>query len=144
MSLNSREAAFDFFANVDVSTPRFSLTNYDTYARVVSIHDGDTMSVIIPLFDRCFKFSIRLFGIDTCEKNSKNQMLHTLSQQAHTRLFNLITDMSVSLHYNLTTKYIDAILANNVYMVYLKCKDFDKFGRVLAETYKNKDDTMSF
>jgi endonuclease YncB( thermonuclease family) len=35
-------------------------------------------------------------------------------------------------------------LTNNVYLVWLKCHKFDKYGRVLADIYRSSEHGVSF
>lgn len=121
------------------TTSTFSLKNTECYARVVQIHDGDTLTAIIPVFGSYYRFSVRLNGIDTCEIKSKNEDLQQLSVSARNRLVTLVIG-------NNPSQIVDVkkYLLNNVALVYLKCDDFDKYGRVLASVFKSKDDVESF
>ena len=60
---------FKYFNN---DTPIFTMNGMKTFARVVNVIDGDTLSLVIPLFDKYFKFSVRIYGIDTCEIHSND------------------------------------------------------------------------
>ena len=124
--------------NFDTTTT-FSLKGTECYARVVNIHDGDTITVIIPLFDtnKFYKFSVRLSGIDTCEISSTTEENKILAINAKNKLIELVTS-------NNNTDIIKLYLQNNIALVYLKCLDFDKYGRLLATIYKNKNDEISF
>ena len=55
------------FKNYGIKTPRFSLNNLKTYGRLVDIIDGDSLSIILPIYDNYFK-SIRT--IDFIYKNN--------------------------------------------------------------------------
>lgn len=122
------------------TTTTFSLKGTECYGRVVQIHDGDTITVIIPLFDtnKFYKFSVRLSGIDTCEVSSTTEENKILAINAKNKLIELVT----STNNNITD--IKSYLHNNITLVYLKCLDFDKYGRLLATIYKNKNDEISF
>ena len=121
------------------TTETFSLKNTEFYARVVQIYDGDTITAVIPLFGNFYKFSIRLNGIDTCEIKSTNKTNRDMSIDARNRLVELITD----------NKYQESVdikknLLENIFLVYLRCDNFDKYGRILATVSKNKDDKVTF
>jgi len=118
------------------NTQSFSLQNLECYCRVVKIYDGDTITVIIPIFNNFYKFSVRLKNIDTCEMKSKNQTNKTIADNARKRLFELVTSQKLD--------DCDKFLSENVNLVYIKCGDFDKYGRLLGDIYKNKDETKSF
>ena len=124
-------------------TPFFSLKGLKTYARVVNVIDGDTLTLIIPIFDDCFKFYVRLSGIDTCEIHSNNEENKEKGLKAKYRVIELIcknkklTDIIC-----ITKKQIIEIFDKNVYTVWIECEDFDKYGRLLAKVYlelKKKD-----
>lgn len=129
------------------NTKPFSLKGIECFARVVHIHDGDTITAIIPLLNDFYKFSIRLAGIDTCEMKSPNEKNQTLALKARDRLIHLIKTT------NKTTKEEDEdekqqdikpYLFQHIELVFLSCQDFDKYGRVLAHVKKNKDDSQTF
>ena len=139
------------------NTKPFSLKGIECFARVVHIHDGDTLTAIIPLLNDFYKFSIRLAGIDTCEIKSPNEKNQTLALKARDRLIDLIKTT------NKETKEEDEdekqqhekeeeeeeedikpYLLQHIELVFLSCQDFDKYGRVLAHVKKNKDDSQTF
>lgn len=119
------------------TTTTFSLKGTECYGRVVQIHDGDTITVIIPLFDtnKFYKFSVRLSGIDTCEVSSTTEENKILAIKAKNRLIELVTSTT-------TATDIKSYLQNNITLVYLKCLDFDKYGRLLATVYKNNNNDV--
>lgn len=116
------------------NTPSFSLKGINTTARVVNIHDGDTFTAIIPLFSTFYKFTIRIDSIDTPEVSSKNTTIQSLAQKAKLKLFSLITSSS---YIPSSDKDLKTFLNNSVYLVYLQCQDFDKYGRLLADVQKD-------
>jgi len=119
------------------NTPSFSLQNLECYCRVVKIHDGDTFTIILPVFNSFYRFSVRLIDIDTCEIKSVNPTCKMIAMNARKRLFELVTKQTSS---DLSDKF----LSDNVYLVYIKCKDFDKYGRLLGDVYKTDEDDISF
>jgi endonuclease YncB( thermonuclease family) len=126
------------------TTPEFSLNNIKTYARVISCFDGDTIGLVIPLNSDYYKFNIRLMGIDTCEIKSKNKVIKTLAIKARNRLLELITDQHIESSSTLSRKQIDELLNNDVFLVYVHCFEFEKFGRVLANIYEDETCQKSF
>lgn len=134
------------FAGYGVKTPGFNLKNKGVYGRVVGVHDGDTITVVLNIFDGFYKFSVRLAGIDTCEITSKNEITKSLAVRGRNKVLSLITgiddgDCAVCFDTkNKITRYFD----ENVCIVYLKCGDFDKYGRLLADVYNNIDSAESF
>lgn len=130
------------FENYNYNTPEFSLNNIKTYARVISIHDGDTITLIIPFLEKYYKFHCRLSNLDTCEITSKSEKNKELAIKAKNRIINLIT--GENLINNITKKTIDYILASDIFLIWINCYDFDKYGRVIIDAYKTEDDKTSF
>lgn len=120
------------------STPELSINGLKSYGRLIDIYDGDTIKVILPTFDSYYKFTIRLNGIDTCEIRSKDKVLQDNAVKARDRLFELFTNNKVN-----TKNDIKDILESDVYLVWVDCLNKDKYGRVLANIYKDKDTTKS-
>jgi endonuclease YncB( thermonuclease family) len=69
---------------------------------------------------------------------SKDKVLQEYGVKARDRLFEILTDKKV-----VTKNDIKTILDTDVYLVWVECCAKDKYGRVLANIYKNKDDTKS-
>lgn len=122
------------------NTTFFSLNGLKTDARVVSVTDGDTLVLIVPVFDKYYKFSTRISGIDTCEVHSKNLEAKDKGLDAKIRVIELLTSRKVSK--DITRKQVLDIFMNNVYTVYIECQDFDKYGRLLADVFV-KDKKLS-
>ena len=120
------------------NTSKFSLNKLFTDARVVDIYDGDTCTCIIPLFDSCYQFTIRLADIDTCEIKSKNIENKQLALEARKLLCQLISDDFNNIDCNITRKELSHKLNEKSYIIKLKCGEFDKYGRLLGLLY-NKD-----
>jgi endonuclease YncB( thermonuclease family) len=121
------------------STPELSLNGLKTFGRIVDIYDGDTVKIILPVFGSYYKFTIRLNGIDTCEIKNKNIELKEYGIKVKNRLFELITDIKPD---NLKLE-IKNILDIETYIVWVECLQSDKYGRILANIYKTKEDIKS-
>lgn len=133
------------FKNYDNKTPYFKLIGNKNFCRVVDIYDGDTLTVVLNIFDsHYYKFNVRLSGIDTCEMRSVNDETKEKAIQARNKLFQLITTENYN-NYNFSTKKeLKHFFDNNIFLIWIECEDFDKYGRLLANLYKNKNDTLSF
>jgi len=119
-----------------LNIPEFNLNGVETYARVYSMYDGDTMSVILPVFDNYFRFTLRLNGIDTCEMRSKIVQNKKRAIQARNQILQwLLPDKHISLEEPYTRKQIQTLLHERPILVWVKCYVFDKYGRVLADVY---------
>jgi endonuclease YncB( thermonuclease family) len=123
----------EYFRKYDGNTPEFTLKGLKTIARVVSIYDADTVKLVIPVMGCCFKFNVRLLGIDTCEMKAKNEKNREMAVKARDRLFELVTGRLPDLEWK--KKEIEAYLNKDVYVVWVDCEDYDKWGRVLAHVY---------
>lgn len=121
------------------STPELSINGLKTYGRLIDVYDGDTVKVILPTFGSYYKFTIRLNDIDTCEIRSKDKVLQNNGIKARDRLFELVTNIKV-----ITKNDIKKTLESDVYLVWVDCCNKDKYGRVLANIYKDNDTTKSF
>jgi endonuclease YncB( thermonuclease family) len=120
------------------STPELSINGLKCYGRLIDIYDGDTIKVILPTFDSYYKFTIRLNGIDTCEIKSKDKVLQDNAIKARDRVFELLTNNKID-----TKNGIKNILESEVYLVWVECVNKDKYGRILANIYKDNNITKS-
>ena len=118
------------------STPELSVNGLKSYGRLIDIYDGDTIKVILPTFNSYYKFTIRLNGIDTCEIRSKDKVLQDNALKARDRLFELLTNHKIN-----TKNDIKKLLESDVHLVWVECCNKDKYGRILANIFKDKDTT---
>ena len=117
-------------------TPLFSLNGIKTYVRVVNVTDGDTISVVIPIFNNYFKFHVRLNGIDTCEIHSKNEIIKAKGLKANYRLIELLCPFEkLNNILCITKKQIVDLFDKNTCLIWLECLEFDKYGRLLGNIY---------
>ena len=117
-------------------TPLFSLNGIKTYVRVVNVTDGDTISVVIPIFNNYFKFHVRLNGIDTCEIHSKNEIIKAKGLNAKYRLIELLCPFEkLNNILCITKKQIVDLFDKNTCLIWLECLEFDKYGRLLGNIY---------
>jgi micrococcal nuclease len=107
------------------NTPYFGFDGHECYARVVDIYDGDTITVVFEYKGDFHKFRVRLANIDTCEMKSSNVQLKEKARRAKEVLTNLVRNGDHS----------EANLNERVFLVYLKCYKFDKYGRLLCDVY---------
>jgi endonuclease YncB( thermonuclease family) len=127
------------------TTPQFSLNGQKLWGRVVSLYDGDTLTIALNVFTGVYKFSVRMSGIDTCEIKSKNEKNKELACFARSRLLSLITGKDVSEMSVLNDRRkINNFLNKGMYFVWVECLDFDKYGRLLANIYTNENSSENF
>jgi endonuclease YncB( thermonuclease family) len=128
-------ATTEFASHTMSNTPVYSFINQKIWARVVNVHDGDTLTCIIEAFPECFfRYNIRLAGINTREIKGEEKAAATI---ARNRLLNYVTSGKVA---GATGRNnIIAELASDVYLVFLHCDKMDKYGRILATVYRNQE-----
>lgn len=91
----------------------FSFEGQFKEAKVLSVYDGDTITVAFPFGGKMFKWNCRLIGVDTPELRTRN-----LKEK--------------EFGYKVRDFLREKILGK---IVKLSCKDFDKYGRLLVEVY---------
>lgn len=115
----------------------FSLCGREFIGKIVNIHDGDTLTAIIELFPgQYYKFNFRFLGINAPEISWKERIKGLESKY---RVINFFTNIPIDTLR--TYSYSDMRnIFNGDYSYYckLKCaKENDKYGRVLANIYKD-------
>lgn len=98
---------------VDNKIKSFSLEGEIKKGKCVNVYDGDTIKVVFPIHDKLYRWNCRLSGVDTPEIRTKNKEEKKMG-------------------YKVRDKLRDKILNK---MIYVKCGEFDKYGRLLAEIY---------
>jgi endonuclease YncB( thermonuclease family) len=109
-------------------TPEFSLEGVDTLCKVVDVYDGDTIKIVFYYKEELFKWTVRLWGINTPEMRPS---LKLENRKEIIRQAKEARDFVIN-H------------CNNVdNLVYIKCLGNDKYGRLLGHIYLDKDYTVS-
>ena len=146
MSKENIQILEEIFKDYDNNTTQsFSLNGQKLWGRVVSVYDGDTLTIALNVFSGVYKFSVRMNGIDTCEMKSKNDKNKELAKNARSRLLSLITLKDVNEMSVLTDRRkINNYLNKGMYFVWVECLDFDKYGRLLANVYLDENSTENF
>jgi endonuclease YncB( thermonuclease family) len=91
------------------SIPTFSLKGLTGTAKVVRVHDGDTIWVVFPIHDILYKIKIRLCGLDTPELKSVDGKGQEVKN------------------------YLESIVLNK--LIKVSFMKYDKYGRPLANLY---------
>ena len=117
LNQNDRE----ILSQMSTKINKFSLNGYTTFAKCVHVYDGDTIHVVfrMPNSNECYKWIIRMIGIDTPEMKSKNTNEKQLAIKARDFLRSLILDK----------------------IIMVECLDFDKYGRLLGNLYVEGNET---
>lgn len=123
VSLNKVDFAFLEDSKYNTKTEKFSLNGYKTFGKCVHVYDGDTVHVILklPNSDTCYKWIIRLMGIDTPEIKSKNAIEKQKAKESQAFLAKLILNK----------------------IIYIECLEFDKYGRLLGNLYLDMNEPKS-
>ena len=133
---------FNELSKYGLNTPEFSLKGKECYCRVVSVYDADTLTVVMPLFDSYYRFNIRLLGIDCPEMKSKILENKKKAIRARNQVIQwLLPNQKINLDEAYTKKQIQEMLSQDVAIVWIKCEEYEKFGRILANIYSNMNDS---
>jgi endonuclease YncB( thermonuclease family) len=119
----------------------FSLNGLCTIGKVVEVYDGDTCKIILHYNNDFYKFNCRLHGLDTPEMKpllSKVDRETEISKayKCRNKLIQLCTNCVCDI--NSMEKKTNKILETNSKIIYVKCFEFDKYGRLLVELYENE------
>lgn len=95
----------------------FSFEGQTKDAKVLSVYDGDTVTLAFPLGDTMYKWSCRLSGVDTPELRTSNKKEKEFGYK--------VRDL-------LREKILGKVLK-------IKCGEFDKYGRLLGELFVDEE-----
>ena len=107
---------------VSAKVKPFTFKGQEKEAKIVAVYDGDTCKAVFPLNGELYKWTIRVNRIDTPELKTKNVLESSFGHE--------VRDV-------LRSKILDKV-------VKLKCDNFDKYGRLLAEIYVNGESVNQF
>ena len=126
---NNNSEIIEKLKTKDITTPSLSLDGYYSIAKVVSVYDGDTCRVVIPYKNDFYKWNVRLDGYDTPEmRPSKNKPNR---------------DKEIAAAKEAKKYLISQVMNTPDQLIFIKCKKFDKYGRLLADIFQNMSDTVS-
>ena len=98
--------------------PFFTLKGQTMYAKVISVYDGDTCTVVLRLHGKFVKFRVRMLGYDSPEMkpplNTPNRV-------------NVVESAKVA------KLELEKLILNKI--VQIDCGDWDKYGRLLGKIY---------
>lgn len=117
--------------------PEFNFAGQNFYARVIGLHDADSLKVCFDVSGKLYKMMTRLEGIDSAEIRSKDPKEKALAVRARDYVAAWCMPNKFSVGGNYTEKELVAALWEDPVIVYLKCGEMDKFGRILTEFYKD-------
>ena len=103
----------------------FSFNGEIHLAKVISCYDGDTFYCIFQCNGNYSKFKIRMYGYDSAEMKPSKSIPEDQRQE--------IKAKAIAAKHRLE----ELILNKNIYLF---CKEFEKYGRILANVKLNLDD----
>ena len=103
---------------VDNKIGLFSLEGQEHRAKVVDVYDGDTIKCVFPIHDTLYRWNCRLTGVDTPELRTRCKTEKVYGYKVR--------------------DYLREKILNK--MVYVRCGDFDKYGRLLVDIYCDGED----
>lgn len=117
--------------------PMFTLAGTVHAAKVVSCYDGDTFEAAMYIGDKLWKFDCRMYGYDSPEmkplKTAANREAEKAAAlRAKIALLSCVCD-GVDATRAYTNKELDDLVKRNKKLIELRCKQFDKYGRLLVE-----------
>ncbi len=112
----------------DKKTPKFSLENHTKLAKVVDIYDGDSCRVVFEHNRTINMWNIRMLGYDTPEMRPRKDVIERDAEIAKAKA---------------ARDYLKSLIMNPDQLIYVKCHEFDKYGRLLGEVFINQEDSIS-
>jgi len=134
------------------NTPEYSLNNIKMYGKPVYVYDGDTLHIVFNIKNEMVKFNCRMFGIDSpeiCPKKSDSDKIRELEIKAAVKSRNFLIEQITNLKFNNDSydksnkEIIKDFLAKSENLIWVHCLEFDKYGRLLVQLYKNPSDKIS-
>ena len=118
----------------------FSLDGEIKIAKLVDIYDADTCKIIFIMDGKIVKFNCRLNNIDAPEmrpsrKNPNRIYEKIAAKKARNRFIQLSTNIDIDINEKLDKETKKNLLKSNKKFVKVKCKKFDKYGRLLIDIY---------
>lgn len=128
-----------------------ALEGTEAIARVVALHDGDSLTAVFDAFGDFYKIQVRLDGIDAPEMNSKTPANRRVAEMARERLLDMIADSGggggggggVRGTVESRGGNSEAFLDGDVYLVRVQCGRCDKYGRLLGRLSSAYSDALS-
>lgn len=121
--------------------PRFDFAGQSFWVRLHSIHDGDTVCIVTEIDSKMYRMTTRLMGIDTPEIRTKDLNEKKLAIAARNRVASWALPEHFQVDGVYTEKEIKQVLAQNPVLLWMKCRETEKWGRTLAELFKDSEMT---
>jgi endonuclease YncB( thermonuclease family) len=135
-------------SNVNSSIKKFTLDGMNMWGKVVHVYDGDTVHIVFIINNTYSKFTCRMAHIDSPEmapKNITDEKDRNKEKESAIRsrnyLVEQVTDMKITSE--ITKKGVDMVCETSKKLIWVKCFEFDKYGRLLVELYQDDTSTKS-
>jgi len=118
----------------------FSLKDKEFVGKVVDVYDGDTCKVVFYFDNKLVKFTCRLYGINCPEIKPSKTMENRedeIQRAKHAR--NKLVSLCCNCEKVDDSNYKE-VIHNNVNLVKIKCRDWDKYGRLLIDIQEHKEE----
>ena len=92
--------------------------------KVVNIYDGDTCKVVFPMNGKMYRWNVRLSGYDTPEMRPPKSQENRDEEIAAAKE---------------AKNFLIGKVMNEDQLVYIKCGEFDKYGRLLGTLFLEED-----
>lgn len=122
------------------SVPQFNFKGQSFYVRLIGMYDADSLRVAFETQGQLFKIMTRLIGIDTPEIKSKNADEHAAAVRARDCVAEWAMPHRFTTGGQYSEKQLVAALWEEPIIVYVKCGELDKYGRLLATFFRDEDD----
>lgn len=117
------------------NTPEFTFRSKTFLSKILDIYDGDTITITIKIDGEYNRINCRLNGIDTPEMKSQDNEEKIAAQLSQKHLIFLLTEQKISI--GPPRELVRNVCGEINSIVTIKCFDFDKYGRLLVEVWKN-------
>ena len=112
----------------DKNVCSFNLEGQVKICKVVDVYDGDTCKVVFETFGELYRWTIRMNGYD-CPEMRPSKKLENRDEIKKNAI--------------ISRDFLKSKVMNENQLVYIKCGDFDKYGRLLGTIYINENDDKS-
>lgn len=136
--------------SADHQVKEFSMNGKNMWGKVVYVYDGDTVHIVFKIDNELVKFNCRLSGIDSPEivpKNISDVKVKKEEELSAIKCRNYLISrvILIPLEKEIMNKNeVKAICAKSTHLVWVKCHEFDKYGRLLVELYDDPNSIKSF
>lgn len=136
--------------SADHQVKEFSMNGKNMWGKVVYVYDGDTVHIVFKIDNELVKFNCRLSGIDSPEiapKNISDVKVKKEQELSAIKCRNYLISrvILIPLEKEIMNKNeVKAICAKSTNLVWVKCCEFDKYGRLLVELYDDPNSIKSF